>query len=128
MTKEWKEAVRRADAQKIASLIHAGVDINGKDRFGQTGLMLASRNGHTEVVHLLVKHGADLNVTAKYNLSALMLAVVNRHVEIARTLAQEGADLAIRGSGAPGFHGKTASDLAVENGQNELAQWLRGAR
>ena len=72
-----------------------------------------------------VKHGAGLDTTAKYNLSALMLAVVNGHTEIALTLVEAGADLGISGSGAPGFHGKTASDLAAHRGQNELAQRLR---
>ena len=127
MTKEWEEAVHRADLKKIALLIHAGVDINSKDQFAQTGLMLASRNGHLEAVRLLVEHGASLDTTAKYNLSALMLAVVNGHTEIALTLLEAGADLGIRGTGAPGFHGKTASDLAAHRGQNELAQQLREA-
>ncbi len=125
MTKEWEEAVHRADVKKIVSLINAGVDINDKDRFGQTGLMLAARNGHLDLVRLFVKHGAGLDTTAKYNLSALMLAVVNGHTEIALTLVEAGADLGISGSGAPGFHGKTASDLAAHRGQNELAQRLR---
>ena len=125
MTKEWEEAVHRADLKKIASLIHAGVDINDKDGFGQTGLMLAARNGHLELVRLLVEHDAGLDTTAKYNLSALMLAVVNGHTEIALTLAHVGAALGIRGSGAPGFYGKRASDLAAHRGQSELAQRLR---
>ena len=128
MTKEWEEAVHRGDLRKVTALINAGVDINKKDQFAQTGLMLAARNGHLEVVRLLVKHGADLDTTATYNLSALMLAVVNGRTEIALTLLEAGADLGIRGSGAPGFYGKTASDLAAYRGQNELAQRLREPR
>ena len=127
MTKEWKDAVQGADLKKLASLIDAGVDVNGKDRFGQTALMLAARDGNIDVVRLLVKHDAKLDTTAKYNLSALMLAVVNRHEEIALALARAGASLEIRGTGAPGFHGKTAAELAAESGQNHLAQWLREA-
>ena len=57
-------------------------------------------------------YGADLNATAKYRLSALMLAVIAGHADVARRLVSAGADLTITGSGAPGFEGKTAHDLA----------------
>ena len=53
-----------------------------------------------------------------------MLAVVAGHAEIARLLARAGADLSKRGSGAPGFAGKTARDLALARGMQELAdEW-----
>jgi ankyrin repeat protein len=78
--------------------------------------MLASRNGQTDVVQLLVDAHAELNVTAKYSLSALMLAVINHHGNIIRILVDAGADLNLRGSGAPGFHNKTAAELANDNG------------
>jgi ankyrin repeat protein len=76
------------------------------------------------VVVSLIAHGAQLDVTAKYGLSALMLAVVNGHAEIARDLTRAGADLSLVGSGAPGFAGKTARDLATARGMNELAAEL----
>jgi hypothetical protein len=65
---------------------------------------------------LLIERAALLDHTAKYGLSAIMLAVVNGHVEIVRLLAQACADLALHGSGAPGFHDKTALDLAEARG------------
>jgi hypothetical protein len=64
-------------------------------------------------------------VTAKFGLSALMLAIVNRHQSVARDLVDGGADLSLRGSGAPGFAGKTAHDLAFESGQPDLANHIR---
>jgi ankyrin repeat protein len=76
------------------------------------------------VVRLLVKHGADLNVTAKFNLSALMLAIIGGHEDIARELVAAGVDLEARGSGAPGFSGKTAHDLALERGMRGLVELL----
>jgi ankyrin repeat protein len=83
--------------------------------------MLAAHGGQLATVHLLIDHGANLNVTAKYGLSAVMLAVVAGHQEIALALARAGADLTLRGTGAPGFAGKTAADLAAERGWNDLA-------
>lgn len=83
--------------------------------------MLAAHGGHLALVHLLIEHGAHLNVTAKYGLSAAMLAVVAGHEDIARALARAGADLTLRGTGAPGFNGKTAADLATARGLSQLA-------
>jgi ankyrin repeat protein len=76
------------------------------------------------LVETLIENGADLNVTAKYNLSALMLAVIAGDRRIARMLARAGADLSIKGSGAPGFAGKTAYDLAVVRGMKDLYEEL----
>jgi ankyrin repeat protein len=89
--------------------------------------MLAAHHGYREMVETLVEGGADLNVTAKYNLSALMLAVTAGHAAVARLLARAGADLRVRGSGAPGFAGKTAHDLAVGRNMEDLyAELLPG--
>lgn len=125
MEPAWEHAATRGDVEAARRLLEAGVNINARDRYGQTALMLAAHRGHVALVELLVEKGADLNVTAKYRLSALMLAVVAGHVEIARQLVRAGADVSIRGSGAPGFDGKTAYDLAVAREMKELYRELR---
>jgi ankyrin repeat protein len=117
----WEEAVRRGDADVMRDLLSRGIDPNARDPHGQTGLMLAAHAGHVAAVQLLVDHGVDLNVTAKFGLSAVMLAVTAGHKEIAQVLARAGADLRPRGTGAPGFAGKTAADLAGARGWNDLA-------
>ena len=120
MDSMWHEAIKSADAAAIGELLDRGVDIDARDRHGQTGLMLAAHAGHRNVVAVLVERGADLNATAKFGLSAVMLAVVAGHPEIARLLARAGADLSLKGSGAPGFAGKTALDLAAARGMPDL--------
>ena len=114
MREEWWTAAVGNDCRALARLVTEGVPIDCLDRYGQTALMLAAHRGNADAVALLINHGAEMNVTAKYGLSALMLAVVNRHVETAKLLINAGADTHIRGSGVPGFAGKTAGDLAVE--------------
>ena len=49
-----------------------------------------------------------------------MLALVAGHADVARLLADAGTDLGLRGTGAPGFAGKSAYDLAVERGMHKL--------
>ena len=124
MDATWETAAKEGDASSLAAVITAGADVDALDHHGQSALMRAATGGHLAAVHVLVEAGADLDVTAKYGLSATMLAVVNRHGEVAEVLAEAGADLGLVGSGAPGFVGKTAADLAGESGQAELAARL----
>lgn len=122
----WERALRDGDLPAVEAGLRAGLDVNARDSYGQTPLMLASLHGHTAVVSVLIAHGADLDVTAKFGLSALMLAVVNGHEETARVLVRAGADPGIRGSGAPGFAGKTAYDLGAARGIGD--EILRGLK
>ena len=127
MEQEWEQAIRSGDSALVRQLIERGAAIDSKDKHGQTGLMVASMRGRTAVVRLLIESGADLNHTAKYNLSALMLAVIQGHAEIVRALTEAGADTQIRGTGAPGFSGFTALELAERAGREEIAGILRNA-
>ena len=120
MDADWKRAVTHGDVEAVRKLLRSGLDVNARDRYGQTALMMAAHAGHREMVETLVESGADLNATAKYKLSALMLAIVAGHAAVARILARAGADRDLRGSGAPGFTGKTAYDLAVARAMEEL--------
>jgi len=124
VTQEWEQAAKRGDASSLTSQIAAGVDVNALDRFGQSALMLASQRGHLEAVRILIDAGADLDTTAKFGLSATMLAVINHHESVARELAAAGANLRIVGSGAPGFAGKSAAELARDRGLDALANAL----
>jgi ankyrin repeat protein len=121
---EWERAARAGDAAFLAERIAAGSPVDALDRHGQTGLMLAARHGRLEAVRVLILAGAALDVTAKFGLSATMLAVLNQHEEVARALAAAGADLRLVGSGAPGFAGKTAAQLAADRKLGDLANAL----
>jgi len=126
VTPEWSDAIERSDVDAIRRLLDAGADINARDRRNQTGLMIAAQHGRPAVAGLLIDRGADLNASAKYTLSAIMLAVINGHVDIVRMLAGAGADLTLQGSGAPGFAGNTALDLAVARGEPAMIAAVRG--
>ena len=125
MNEAWEHAVLSGDQEVVRALLQSGAGVNARDRYGQTALMLAAHRGHAAIVELLIEHGADLDVTAKYSLSALMLAVIAGHEGIVRALMRAGADRSLRGSGAPGFAGKTAYDLAVEREMRALYCDLR---
>ena len=127
MRPDWERAVRHDDVGTLARLLEEGTDIDARDAHGQTGVMLAVSSGATGAVAFLAERGAALDQTAKYRLSALMLAVIRDEPAIVRVLVAAGADLSLRGSGAPGFHGKTALDLAEAAGRTEIVAILRAA-
>lgn len=123
MNREWQEATRCGNLEKVRELLEQGMDIDARDGHGQTALMNAAHAGQLELARLLIEKGAALNVTAKYTLSALMLALIAKHPRVARLLIEAGADINIRSSG--NFQGKTALGLAVQGGHEEIADLLR---
>ncbi|MEO7192388.1 MAG: ankyrin repeat domain-containing protein [Vicinamibacterales bacterium] len=125
MTSAWRAAIKAGDTAALQVLADTGWDVDARDEHGQTALMIAARDGHTSVVRWLVAHGADLNHTAKFNLSALMLAVINGRDAIVGILADAGADRSLRGTGAPGFAGKTALDIAEAGNRVIMVALLR---
>lgn len=128
MKTEWEDAIKTGDVQYVRELIDRGVDLDARDRYGQTALMIAAHAGHCELVEMLIMHHANLNATAKYGLNALMLALVAGHANVARLLVDAGTDLSLRGTGVPGFADKTAYDLAVERNMCELSVKLNPKR
>ena len=125
MNPSWEAAARSGDLQRLKQLHAQGASLDQLDRYGQTALMLAAARGHAEVARWLAECGANLNHTAKHGLSALMLAVLRGHVDATRALLAAGADQTLRSTGAPGFDGKTALDLARDNGDPQLVELLR---
>src|SRR4051794_23433756 len=105
-------------------MMRAGQDIDARDAYGQTALMRCAHAGHLQAVDWLIAHGAGLDHTSKFHLSALMLAIVAGHRRVARRLVSAGADTTITGTGAPGFAGKTAADLASDRGDRRLATFI----
>ncbi|TLD22161.1 hypothetical protein PspLS_08155 [Pyricularia sp. CBS 133598] len=55
---EFLEACRRGDLARCQELMSAGVNINGKDAFDYTPLIVASGCGHFDLVRLLLEAGA----------------------------------------------------------------------
>jgi len=79
----------RLDIVKL--LIEAGADINIKNNYGVTSLMLASEGGYKEIVKLLIEASADINAKNIFGDTALMYAYENNHKEIIDLLKRYGA-------------------------------------
>lgn len=84
------------DLSAVRQHIEAGTDLDKKDAYGSTPLMIASTFGRTEIAELLIKGGADLNITNNDGSTALHSAAFLCRTEIVRMLLEAGADKTIR--------------------------------
>jgi ankyrin repeat protein len=127
VTKDWELAIQNGDLVRIDVLLKQKSNLDSRDKHGQTALMNAAKLGLIPIVRCLINEGADLNVKAKYGLTALMLAIINDRKEVAIAQIEAGADIGLKGSGAPGFAGKTALDLALERDQSDVVALLEAS-
>ena len=72
----------------VEMLINAGADVNVRDKFGGTALMIASQNGHVETVEMLIEKGADVNARDFLGNTALVYATEEGHKEIIKILEE----------------------------------------
>jgi len=63
------------DLERVQEILKEGkVDINKKDKDGNTALILASWNGHNEIVKSLLANGANINEKGEDGWTALISA------------------------------------------------------
>ncbi len=89
-------AALQGDVAAIRQYIEAGSDLNERDAWGSTPLIVAATFGKTEVATALIEAGADLNVTNNDSATALHAAAFLCHPEIVEALLENGADKELR--------------------------------
>jgi hypothetical protein len=119
------EARGNRDARLASRLLDRGADIEARDRDGYTPLLIAARNGTTDVLQVLLSRGAAPNARDKRGRTALhWTAELNRPQHLKLLLAH-GADVS-----AEDGRGLTPLDLAVRHHRRHAERLLResGAR
>jgi len=127
-------AVNAGDVEGVRALLAGGVDVdepypivNGFND-GHTALLVASRDGHTEIARLLLDAGAGVNATEPtFGAVPLHKAVYNGHVALTALIAaRPGVDLDFQGA----TNGYTPLHDALWHGYDECAGILldQGAR
>src|SRR6266545_2137827 len=100
----------------------AAVSAGAQDLSPNAQLLVAARQGHTEVVELLLAAGESPRAAYRNDLTALMWAAAYGHAGTVKLLLGRGADANARDN-----RGKTALAMAVEGRHEETAQLLRKA-
>jgi uncharacterized protein len=87
-----RAASKRGHFEVVKVLVAGGVNVNAKDKEGETALIEAAYD-HFEIVKTLLASGADVNARTRRGWTALMEAAVNDNFEIVKALLDNGADI-----------------------------------
>ncbi len=113
-------AVQQERLDTVESLIAAGANVNAKNRYGATPLMLSATTGNAAVTKALLKAGADFRVTVPDTGSVLVTAARTGNPEVVKLLLTAGADVNF----ADSYSGQTALMSAAAEGHSDAVQAL----
>jgi ankyrin repeat protein len=119
-------AARDGDLEKVQCLLNQGIDVDSTDEDGNTALIIASNEGHIDIVQLLLKKNAKLDIQATEGGStALICASAEGHLEIVKALLTKNSNVDIQNQ-----YGCTALLLSSSHGQLEVVRALleKGAK
>jgi ankyrin repeat protein len=87
------EAAEYNNGKKVTGIIKRGADINTRNEFGRTPILIAVDNGNLAVVRALIKQRADVNIPdTQYHITPIHVAANKGHLDIIRALIEYGAD------------------------------------
>jgi hypothetical protein len=89
-------AALQGNIDVIGQHIKAGSDLNEKDMYGSTPLIIAVTFDKTEVARALIEAGADMTITNNEGSNPLHLAAFFCRTEIVEALLKNGADKNLR--------------------------------
>jgi len=118
--KEFCNASWRGDLERVKKLLtKRKVDVNEKNEYGSTALILASLNGRIEIVKYLLANGANINKQDWNGNTALILASLRGHIDVVKYLLANGANINQKDK-----YGYTALIFASSKGHIEIVKSL----
>lgn len=81
------------DVRKARVLIAAGADVNAKDKTEQSAYLIATSEGHLDLLELTLDHGADVDSLDRFDGTGLIRAAERGHHDIVGRLLQTDIDV-----------------------------------
>ncbi|KFY67402.1 hypothetical protein V496_01593 [Pseudogymnoascus sp. VKM F-4515 (FW-2607)] len=113
------QASARGCGKIVQSLLVHKVDVNLRDRSGQTALHCAAGYGHTDVVGMLLEKGADVQLKDDEGQTVLHCAAGHGHQSVVELLLSKNAD-----NQAADAEGRTALHFAARRGHDGVVRTL----
>jgi ankyrin repeat protein len=118
---------RNGDVDKVKAFLEAGVHVSSRDSKSNTGLIIASGRGQSDVVRLLLSYGASVDENTLVGLfegkTALNWACSQGRSQTASLLIQAGAN-PHKPPEKGVFQGKTALMWASSQGRTDVVKLL----
>ncbi|KAK5631888.1 hypothetical protein RRF57_007602 [Xylaria bambusicola] len=103
----------------VKLLLENGANIESKDKYSQTPLLLAAENGHDAIVKLLLENGANIESKDRYGQTPLLLATENNYDVIVKLLLENGANIELNDENS-----EMPLLLATKNGYDAIVKLL----
>lgn len=122
-------AAEQGDLPALSAVLSFQHDLDIRDEYGNTALILATANNHGAAVHMLRKHGASVDAAGNNGYTPLNVAAYRGCIEAAQLLIANDANLESRALAATstGAGGPTPLWSAVENGHEYMVDFLIAA-
>ena len=114
-------AARNGHFDIVRTLLMNHADIDAQNDIGHTPLHGASTTGKVDIVRLLLDYGADPKIRGKDQSTPLHRSSYWGELEVVRLLLERGMDV-----DAEDDKGRTAYQIALKEGHDEIAQLLSG--
>lgn len=89
-------AVRYGRTAAVELLLENRANIEAKNYFNETALLIAAQCGHTEIVRLLLDNGADVDSKTVKGVTALHLAAGSDRAEVVKLLLENSATVDVQ--------------------------------
>jgi len=128
LNKQLLKAAEDGDFAKAKKCLDNGANIETRNKYNDTPLILASFCGYTDIIKLLIGAGANIEAKDNYETTSLIYACINRNIEnrnieILKLLIHAGANIETQNQ-----MGLTAFDYASQKGHEDITDYLTEVR
>ena len=92
LDEQLRDAAWADDVKRATALVRQGADVNAKDDTVQSAYLIATSEGHLELLRLTLTHGAEVDDKDSWNGTGLIRAAERGHALVVGELLQAGID------------------------------------